>query len=147
MTNPYRSLEEHVAKLQTKGYLSVLGPSGGPPAIQDLLTQGYKEYSDLVALTGHQEHFALVVSRKFDQGQDNVQFRLLYRLDPAQEGMHLFAMSARMAEVKLLRVLGHRGEIAPAASIYYDLVQQRTKRIVHWLTLRDVNPIKKMKSL
>jgi hypothetical protein len=147
MTNPYRSLEDHLVHLQAKGYLSAGNHPNGHHTIKDLLNQGYRQYSDLVALTGMQEHFALVLPGKFDQGQDKVQFRLLYRLDPMQEGMHLFAMSARMEEVKLLRVLGSRGEIAPASSVYDDLVQERTKRVVQWLALRDVNPLKKVKSL
>lgn len=148
MPNAYQSLDQHIALLQHKGYTeSALNLSYAPDTIKDLLATAYSEYSRLIELTGRPEHFVLVLPGRFDKAQDLVEYRMMYRLDPREEGMHLFAMAAQMDELRKLHIIGPRGEIDAAADMYQRLVNTRTRKVVDWLTTRNVKPLTKSRHL
>ena len=148
MPAKYQSLEDHIALLQAKGYTeTALNLSYAPNTIKDLLTTAFSEYSRFVDFTGKAESFVLVLPGRFDNDQDLVKYRMMYRLDPREEGMHLFAMAAQMDELRKLDIIGPRGEIDPAEIVYQRLVNTRTQKVVDWLSHRTVKPLLKTRHL
>ncbi|HVU97747.1 MAG TPA: hypothetical protein VHE34_21130 [Puia sp.] len=144
MTTNYKTLDENIALLASKGYTEKgLNLDYPPDTIRNLLGEAYQHYASLAALTGKEENFVLALPARFDNAQDTVRFRINFRLDPSQDRLRITALSASMDNFKQLQILAARAEIQPAEVIYQQLSDQRTHKVVQLLETRKVNPIKR----